>query len=55
MAKTTDPTNAEDALAEMTTKTERMELQARYFEAQIRTIEARKKLEALRKGAKDNR
>lgn len=52
MAKN-DAGDREAEKAELNTKVERTELQARLFEAQVRVFEARQKLAALRKANKE--
>jgi hypothetical protein len=52
MAKTIDATDGDDT-AELDAKIARAELRARYYEAQIRVIEARRKLAELRQAMKD--
>jgi hypothetical protein len=52
MAKTIDATDGDDT-EELDAKIARAELRARYYEAQIRVLEARRKLAELRQAMKD--
>ncbi len=55
MPKASDRPDEEDGADELGAKIARAELQARFYEAQIRVLEARRKLAALRQSIKDER
>lgn len=55
MPKASDRPDEEDGADALDAKIARAELQARFYEAQIRVLEARRKLAALRQSMKDKR